>query len=71
MEIRTGEIGRITAGDEAGKFVRIDPDADDTGGYFILIASKPDMSDCFDHWVENKEALHRQLGASGWLIEWL
>jgi hypothetical protein len=35
MEVRTGQVGRIISGDEAGKFVRIDHDAEDTGGYLF------------------------------------
>jgi hypothetical protein len=71
MEIRIGEVGRITAGDDTGSYVKVVDDAANTGGYLILTASAPDMGDGFDNWVENKDVLTRYFIESGWTIEWL
>ena len=71
MEVRIGQVGRIIAGDEAGKYVKVVDDKENTGGYLILTANTPDMRVGFDNWVENKESLSDYFVEAGWSVEWL
>jgi len=71
MEVRIGQVGRIIAGDEVGKYVKVVDDKENTGGYLILTADAPDMQVGFDNWVEDKEALSSYFVEAGWSIEWL
>lgn len=70
MEVKIGKVGRIALGDEAGSYVKVEDDAENTGGYLILTATRPDMHGGFDNWVENREALTRYFIESGWVVEW-
>lgn len=70
MQVRIGQIGRNIAGDEAGKYVKVIDDEQNTGGYLILTATDPDMQVGFDNWVESKEALANYFIEAGWSIEW-
>lgn len=67
---RIGKKGRIRAGKDAGFYVRIEDDAENTGGYLILIW-KDAPSIGYDYWVENLIDLDRFLNECGWDIEWL
>ena len=71
MEIPVDKVGRILAGDEVGRYVRIIDDADSTGGFLILTATYPDMVGAYDAWVEDKEGLIRYFVEAKWLVEWL
>ncbi len=71
MEVRIGQVGRIIAGDEVGKYVKVVDDKENTGGYLILTADAPDMQVGFDNWVEDEEALSSYFVEAGWSIEWL
>jgi hypothetical protein len=65
-----GKKGRIRAGKDADFFVRIEDDAENTGGYLILIW-KDAPSIGYDYWVENLDDLEQFLRESSWDIEWL
>jgi hypothetical protein len=71
MEVRIGQIGRIVQGDEAGCFVKVEDDTENTGGYLILTAKQPSMKDGYDNWVKDREALAGYFRESNWVIEWL
>ncbi|QLH20467.1 hypothetical protein [Streptomyces sp. Rer75] len=64
-------VGRIRAGDEAGKYVRIQELPDSPPGYLILMARDRDFRDgCGDYWVEDRESLEAFFAEGDWIIEW-
>ena len=65
-----GKVGRILAGKDAGWYVKILDDSENTGGYLILTARDPAFRDGFDDWVKNEGDLAGYIQESGWLIEW-
>ena len=71
--IRIGKKGRIIAGQKAGKYVFIEDDVENTGGFLIFTA--PDLEfevgPVYDSWVENMTSLESWFEESGWVIEWL
>jgi ribosomal protein L14E/L6E/L27E len=69
MEIRIGEVGKVVAGEDAGKYVKV---VDDSGkGLLILLCSDPEMRIGFDDWVQDIATLRRYFSVKGWTIEWL
>ena len=70
MDIKIGQVGQITAGDDVGKYVKVVEDLESTGGYLILTAGEADMCDGFNSWVENRAALVQYFAESGWSIDW-
>lgn len=70
MDIKLGEVGKIVAGQELGRYIKVVDDAASTGGFLILTAAAPDMQDGFDSWVESKEMLQRFFEEAGWIVEW-
>jgi hypothetical protein len=70
MEIKIGRIGRILAGDDVEKYVKIVDDFENTGGFLVLTASDFQMSECFDDWVENGDVLRKYFEASRWVVQW-
>ena len=71
MMIPVGKIGRLISGDERSRYVKVEDDLENTGGYLILISSNPDFNSGADHWVE-KELLANfleELGAVIWSVE--
>ena len=71
LDIRIGQVGKIAAGDQRGWYVRVDDDAENTGGYLILTCKTPDMADCFDGWAEDKKSLEQYFLGMGWRILWI
>ena len=71
MEIRINHVGKIIAGDGAGRYVRVEDDSINTGGYLVITSALSDMKDCFDDWVQNLNALRQYFKESCWTIEWL
>lgn len=69
-DIQIGVVGHIITGDEAGSFVRIIDDKDNTGGFIILISNDYNFRNGHDSWVEDAEALRRYVYESGWMIDW-
>ena len=70
MEIKVGEVGKIVAGQESGRYVKVIDDRANTGGFLILTAAASDMRDGFDSWVEDGEMLRRFFEEAGWIVEW-
>ncbi|MFD5035977.1 hypothetical protein ACFWNI_02425 [Streptomyces sp. NPDC058377] len=69
--IEIGKVGRITAGDELGKFVRIKELPDDPPSYLILLAEDSEfLNGCGDYWVENREDLEEFFIEAHWEVEW-
>lgn len=71
MNIEIGKIGRIVEGDDKGQYIRIVDDAENTGGFLILISSTNTFEEGFDSWVENLDSLQGFFEESNWLIEWI
>lgn len=72
IKIELDKIGKILEGDDAGQYIRIEHDPDDTGGYYIYQSTVKDFSsdETFDSWVENKNELEAFFSESNWVIDW-
>ncbi len=70
MIIPIGVIGKIIEGDEAGFFVKIICDEENTGGFLILTSPDEKFSQCFDGWVETEAGLRSYFEESNWRIVW-
>jgi hypothetical protein len=71
MTIPVGTIGRIISGSERGQYVKVQEDADNTGGYLILVSSDLYFTSGGDYWVEKEEMLAKffeELGGVVWSI---
>jgi hypothetical protein len=69
-EIRVGRVGKIVAGDEAGSYIRIVDDSENTGGFLLLTSKSPDMQNGFDNWVESESALKAYFEEARWVVDW-
>jgi hypothetical protein len=65
-----GRVGKIIAGDEVGRYVKIIDDSENTGGFLILTSDDPEFRAGYDNWVENEAALQSYFREARWLIEW-
>lgn len=69
--IKIGKVGRITAGDEFEKFIRINELPDDPPSYLILLAEDSAfLNGCGDYWVENREDLREFFTEAHWEVDW-
>ena len=68
--LKVGKKGRIISGDEQIRYVMIQDDRNNSGGYLILKGLDPDFKDGYDDWVE-EDKLDAYFEESGWLIEWM
>jgi hypothetical protein len=54
--------------------IRVEYDAEDTGGYFIYEwredSNGPNPHKAFDSWVETLDAVSQFIAESGWKIHW-
>jgi len=71
MDIRIGKWGRIISGDEAGWYLKVEDDANSTGGYIIITCKEPGSNIGYDNWVKDLVHLRNYFKASNWSIEWL
>jgi hypothetical protein len=69
-KILFGIVGRIIAGDDAGSYVKVVDDSENTGGFLILTSDRHDMSTGFDNWVETKESVESFFAESNWEVDW-
>jgi hypothetical protein len=78
MTVRVGTIpldviGRVVNSDPPDMHVRVEHDADSTGGYFVFwwpAGDDPDGPCTFDDWHETAEDLQRYFQQSGLQIAW-
>jgi hypothetical protein len=66
-----GKTGRIVAGDDLGRFVKVVDDSENTGGFLVLTADDVEFRSGHDNWVEDEAALKRYFQEAGWLVEWI
>lgn len=69
--IPIGKLGRILAGEERGKYVKVLSDKESTGGFLILTGEGMELNHGFDNWVKDEVDLEGYFQDSGWLIEWV
>ncbi|PVD01187.1 hypothetical protein DBP21_18935 [Streptomyces sp. CS147] len=69
--IPIGRVGKISGGEEDGRFVRIEELPDHPPSYLILLAQGPDFTDgCGDYWVKDSEDLEEFINEARWHITW-
>ncbi|MEV3853722.1 hypothetical protein AB0J38_05265 [Streptomyces sp. NPDC050095] len=69
--IEIGKVGRIAAGDESGKYVRVDELPDSPRSYLILLAHDREFTrGCGDYWVEDYPSLEQFFAEGKWAVEW-
>ncbi len=72
MEIKIDVVGKIISGDDKGRFVKIQNDSQNTGGFLVLISTKQDFSEKgYDDWVESYDSLQKYFNESSWNVNWL
>lgn len=64
-------VGRIVAGDEVGKFVRVEELVGEPPSFLVLLACDREFTrGCGDYWVEDLESLGQFFAEGGWVVEW-
>jgi hypothetical protein len=64
-------LGRITAGQETGRFVEVVDDNESTGGFLIYTYADDARSpEIFDAWVETIADVESYFEESGWQVAW-
>lgn len=71
MEIRINQIGRIIAGVDIGRYVKVENDSASMGGFLVITSATLNFNGCFDDWVQDLEALERYVRESRWSVQWL
>lgn len=69
-KIEVNRMGRIVTGDDAGCWVKVEDDRENTGGYLIHQGMDSTFTRGSDSWVESREVLEGYFKESGWKIEW-
>jgi hypothetical protein len=69
-ELPFDRVGRILAGEDAGSFVKLIDDFENTGGILVLTSPSADFSIGGDNWVADLAELKRYMRHARWLIEW-
>ena len=71
-DVRVGVLGRITSGEDVGRYVLVVDDSNVSGGFLILTYEHLDRSgDGYDSWVGTIADVDLFFEESKWLIEWL
>ncbi len=72
-KLKIETYGQILEGNPKNWYVYIHDDAENTGGYLILISASLEPTDPrgFDDWVENFQGLQDYFHTKQWQIQWL
>ena len=72
-KLKIETYGRIMEGSPKDWYIFIQDDANNTGGYLILISASLDPDDPrgFDDWAENLQNLQDYFKEKKWKIHWL
>jgi hypothetical protein len=74
MNIPLSVSGRILNSQKDEHFVRVEDDAESTGGFLIFEHWKgsdgPNVDGGFDNWVADQDTLERFFLESGWKVVW-
>jgi len=62
--------GKILNGDKVGYTIRVEDDADSTGGFLVLFEDPNDPSCGGDYWVETFDDIQRGIDQLGWQVQW-
>ncbi|UNO41077.1 hypothetical protein [Streptomyces sp. MST-110588] len=69
--IKINTLGRISAGDDQGKYVKIQELLDDPPSFLVLTAADPDFThEGGDEWVEDFASLQQFFEEARWVIDW-
>ncbi len=72
--IKLHTVGQIIEGESAGWYLYIKEDAENTGGYLLLLSPEPAFSilhEGYNNWVESFDDLAKFFNEAGWKIDWL
>lgn len=70
--LRVGVLGRIVAGEGAGRIVEVADDTETSGGFLILTYDSVDRSgNAYDSWVESIVDVELYFAETGWEVKWL
>lgn len=70
-DIRVGVLGEILTGTEAGRYVEIVDDAENTGGYLIVTYADALRSpEVYDAWVESVVDVELYFEDAAWSVRW-
>ncbi|MEW1719394.1 hypothetical protein [Streptomyces sp. NPDC093109] len=70
--IEIGKVGKISSGDDSGKFVKVQELHDNPSSFLILMAYDSEFKVGYgDYWVEDYESLKGFFTESQWKIEWI
>jgi len=72
--IKVNTVGVIVNSEHSAHQIRVEYDAEDTGGYFIYEwwsgSDGPNLHKGFDSWVETLDGVSQFIVESGWKIRW-
>jgi len=74
ITIPFGIHGRVLNGDHPNMMIRVEDDAENTGGFLIYQwwdgSDGPNEHSAFDDWVESRAALEQYFAHKAWSVEW-
>ena len=71
-DLRVAVLGRIVAGQEAGRVLEVVDDSENSGGYLVVTYADVDRSpEVFDTWVESIIDVDVLFDENGWEVEWV
>ena len=74
MKIQMAVVGRVINSDKENHLIRIENDAQNTGGFLIFEkwvgSDGPNTREWFDSWIKDEASIERFIAESGWEIEW-
>ena len=68
--IEIDRVGKVIAGEDLGKWIKIQDVTESTGGFLVLYGVDRDFENGGDDWVEDWDSLVQYFTESSWEIEW-